>query len=105
MKSLRAARAARSDRERYTILTDAFSNLVWKLSEGYQCLLLGRIHSILGRDMFYMEGMIRQSEDVENTMPANTPLYNVMNPDIKKQYNLFEFDYRELEEIWELFQK
>lgn len=105
MRALKKARKARTDQDKYRIITDAFSNLVWKLSDGYQGLLLGRIHAILGRGNYFMEGLVTQAIDVENTMPAGRPLYNVMNPSLRKRFNMFEFDYRELEEIWELFQK
>lgn len=104
IRAVEAAKAASHQKERYSIIADAFSNVVWLLSDGYQGILLQRLHSIIGQDKFYMEGLIDQAIDVENTLPMNTPLYNVLNPELLAPFDHFEFDYRDLDEIWELFQ-
>lgn len=104
IRAVESAKAAQTPKERYTIIADAFSNIVWLLSDGYQGILLQRLHSIIGKDKFYMEGLVDQAIDVENTLPMNTPLYNVLNPELMAPFDSFEFDYRDLDEIWELFQ-
>ncbi len=105
IKSVEAAKAAKNDKDRYTIIADAFSNIVWLLDDGYQGILLQRLHYILGSKNFYMEALVTQAGDIENTLPMTTPLYNVLNPELKAHFDVLEFEYKKLEEIWELFQK
>jgi hypothetical protein len=102
VKNIISARAEENQLKRYEQFVDAMSGLIWKENHSFNYLLFQRINYIVGSDGFYLEGLITMPEDKEMRLPAKTPLYNVMNKELHKKSNFFEFDFREPEEAWDV---
>jgi hypothetical protein len=102
VKRIMSAKKQLNEKKKYEIFVDAMNGLVWKHKESFNYLLLQRINKIVGSKNYFLEAMITMPEDKEMRLPAKTPLYNIMNKELRKRSDFYEFDFREPEETWDV---
>jgi hypothetical protein len=100
---LKKARTAESDKIKYMLVVDAIDQILWLGDGSFNVSFLKRINHLLGKHAYFMDALITMPESTEMIYPAGTPLYNAMNPDLKKNIDIYEFEFDKPEEVWSVF--
>jgi len=100
---LKKARKASSEKMKYMHVVDAMDQMLWIGSGSFNVSFLKRIHHLVGKDCYFMDALVTMPENKAMNYPAGSPLYSAMNSSLRKDIDIYEFDFDKPEEVWNVF--
>ena len=100
---LKKARRASSEKIKYMHVVDAIDQMLWIGSGSFNVNFLKRIHYLIGKKSYFMDALVTMPESKEMIYSAAAPLFNNMNTPLRKDIDIYEFDFDKPEEVWNVF--